>query len=112
MNTKRVLSFVVEGQNIKKDEFCDFTGLVSGTKGYYTAKFRFDKTWDDYKKIVVFRNREVTKYVPLTELACDIPDEIVDAMTFYVSVIGILGDVSLPTTEVFVKQKRGGVNVR
>lgn len=108
----RVLSFVVEGQSIKKDETCDFTGLVSGTKNYYKARFTFDNSWKEYKRVAVFRNRQITKYVPIISETCEIPDEITESLLYYVSVVGVLGDVSLPTTEVFVKQKRGGANAR
>ena len=111
-NTNRALSFVVEGQKIKRDDNCDFSGLVAGTKNFYEAKFMFDSSWEDYKKIVVFRAKDVLKYVPLTTDSCMIPDEIVEALIYYVSVVGINGDVSLPTTEVFIKQMRGGANGR
>lgn len=106
---KRVLSFVVEGQTIKKDEQCDFTGLVSGTKGYYAAKFSFDKTWKDYQKIAVFRTTSTKKYVPIVDGICEIPDEVTEGLLYYVSVVGVVGDVTLPTTETFVRQKRGVV---
>lgn len=110
MTKKRELSFVVEGQTIKKDEWCDFSNLVSGTKGYYSAKFSFDKTWKDYQKVAVFRNVKTKKYVPIIDNRCKIPDEITDSLTYYVSVVGVNDDISLPTTETFVRQKRGGVN--
>ena len=110
MTNKRVLSFVVEGQTIKKDEQCDFTGLVSGTKGFYEAKFSFDRSWKVYQKIAVFRTIATKKYVLINDGSCMIPDEITDGLTYYVSVVGVMGDVSLPTTETFVRQKRGGVN--
>ncbi len=107
---KRVLSFVVEGQTIKKDEQCDFTGLVSGTKGFYTAKFSFDKTWKDYQKVAVFRTTSVKKYIPIVDGTCEIPDEVTKGLLYYVSVVGVADGVSLPTTETFVRQKRGGAN--
>ena len=110
MTNKRVLSFVVEGQTIKKDELCDFTGLVSGTKGYYQAKFTFDRTWKDYQKVAVFRTTAVKKYVPIIDGICEIPDEVTKGLLYYVSVVGVMDGVSLPTTEVFVRQKRGGAN--
>lgn len=110
ITNNRELSFVVEGQTIKKDEWCDFTGLVSGTKGFYTAKFSFDKAWNDYQKVAVFRNTKTKKYVPIVDGRCKIPDEITDSLLYYVSVVGVVNDISLPTTETFVKQKRGGVN--
>lgn len=106
----RVLSFIVEGQSIKKDPNCDFSGLVTGTKGFYQAKFTFGKEWKDYKKIAVFRNRQVTKYVPIMNGVCEIPDEVVDSMLYYVSIIGKSGSTSIPTIEVSVRQNKGGAN--
>lgn len=106
----RVLSFIVEGQSIKKDPNCDFTGLVSGTKGYYQARFGFDREWRDYKKIAIFRTREITKYVPIINGTCQIPDEVTDHIMYYVSVVGKLKDLSIPTTEIAIRQNRGGGN--
>lgn len=116
MTNKRVLSFVVEGQTIKKDEQCDFTGLVSGTKGYYAAKFSFDKTWKDYQKVAVFRTTATKKYVPIVDGIYEIPDEVTKGLLYYVSVVGVMdgaslqATVTLPTTETFVRQKRGGAD--
>lgn len=32
----RILRFIANGQILEPDPECDFTGLVSGTKGIYT----------------------------------------------------------------------------
>lgn len=107
---QRVLSFIVEGQQIKKDPACDFTGLVSGTKGYYQAKFTFDREWKDYKKIAVFKTRNEAKYLPILNGMCNIPDEITSSMTYRVSVVGKNKDQSIPTTEILIRQNKGGSN--
>ena len=106
----RYLSFIVEDKRIKKDPKCDFTGLVTGTKGIYMAKFSFDKDWREYRKVAVFRTTKITKYVPIVNGMCAVPDEVSDAMMYYVSVIGTGSSVSVPTTEVAVRQTKGGAN--
>ncbi len=106
----RVLSFIVEGQSIRKDPNCDFTGLVSGTKGYYQAKFSFDKEWKDYKCIAIFKTSKITKFVPIINNACSIPDEITEHLNYRISVLGQSGLQSIPTTEVSIRQNKGGSN--
>lgn len=108
----RVLSFNIEGQKIVKDPNCDFSGLVSGTKGYYRAKFSFDHSWRDYKKIAVFRTTKEKKYIPIVQGECQVPDEITSSLLYYVSIIGVEGDKTIPTTEVAVRQYRGAGNGR
>lgn len=105
----RTLSFLIKDQIIEKDPDCDFSGLVAGTKGYYVAKFSFSESWTNYKKIAVFKNRSTTKFVPIINDMCQIPDEITTSLLYRVSVVGNTRDISIPTTETFVTQKRGGM---
>lgn len=106
----RVLSFIIEGQSIKKDPNCDFTGLVSGTKGFYQAKFTFDKEWKEYKRIAIFKARNITKFIPIIDGTCPIPDEVTEHLNYRISVLGQNGSQSIPTTEVSIRQNKGGSN--
>lgn len=50
----RTLRFIIDGQSIKKDPSCDFSGLVPGTKGYLKAQFQFSDEWKKCKKAAIF----------------------------------------------------------
>lgn len=50
----RELKFYVNGQRIKKDNTCDFSGIVAGTKGYLEAVFCFGSDWSGMSKVAVF----------------------------------------------------------
>lgn len=104
----RLLSFVVEGLTIKKDPNSDFTNLISGTSSYYIARFLFDSSWKDMKKVAVFRSASVTKYVPIIGNICAIPDEVTASLIYRVSVIGKTEDTTVQTKEVVIRQSKGG----
>ena len=106
----RTLKFDVDGQLIRKNENCDFTGIVSNTKGYYEAAFTFSKEWEHLDKVAVFRTRTANKFVPLFNSKCEIPDVITEATTYWVSVCGVKGNTTLTTSEVPVLQKKGARN--
>lgn len=103
----RTLEFVVNKQVLTKKEDCDFSNLVSGTKGYYQARFVFSGEWKKFKRVAVFRNREITRYELITNGLCPIPDEITESMVYWVSVIGKSEEVTYPTNEVYISQKKG-----
>lgn len=103
----RTLKFNVDGQLIRKNENCDFTGIVSNTKGYFEVEFSFSKEWKELNKVAVFRTRTTKKYCPLFDNKCSVPDEITESITYWVSVCGVGTDVTLTTTEVPVLQKKG-----
>lgn len=56
----RTLKFIVNAQKLEKDPSCDFSGIVSGTKGYLEAEFSVSKEWSyiktendsDYSEII------------------------------------------------------------
>lgn len=104
----RVLDFVVNRQIISKSPTGDFKGIVSGTKGYFKARFTFSPEWSGLKKVVIFRSKSTTKYVPLPGNECMIPDDVLTGMTYYVSVVGKSATLVLRTNETFVSQQRGG----
>lgn len=106
----RTLKFDVDGQLIRKDENCDFTGIVSNTKGYYEAGFSFSREWKDLNKVAIFRTRTTKKYCPLFDSKCEIPDEITESITYWVSVYGEGNGIVLTTTEIPVVQKKGARN--
>lgn len=49
----RILKFIINGQIIEKDPFCDFSGLVAGCKELY-AEFSFSPEWRGNKKFFEF----------------------------------------------------------
>lgn len=103
----RTLSFIIEGQKIKKDPDCDFSGLVGGTAGYLRAKFTFDKEWDDYKKVASFfdeRGRE--KGMLIISGECEIPAQATAGTKFEVSVLGAKKDRRIRTGRVTIRQGR------
>lgn len=45
----RILKFIVNGQTIKTDPNCCFTGIVSGSEGCLIANFKFSSEWNVLK---------------------------------------------------------------
>ena len=102
----RTLRFLVTGQNIEKDPYCDFSGLFPGTEGYIQAKFSFDGTWNGCGKIAEFRRFSTSEpvSVKLVGDACIIPAEVTAMRSFKVSVVGVRKGYRIQTGNVEVKQ--------
>lgn len=102
----RILKFIVDGQIVKLDQDCDFTGLVPGTEGYLQAEFSFSDEWNGCGKIAEFRRYASSEpvSVKLVGDACVIPAEALTGKAFKISVIGIRPGFRISTNMVEVKQ--------
>lgn len=103
----RTLCFIVDGQQLKRDPDCDFSGIVSNSKGYLQARFRFSRDWVGCKKVAIFTGIAGDKMVPLKNDACTIPDEVLTGGTVLVSVVGQGRTVRIPTNTTEFNQKTG-----
>lgn len=106
----RTLKFIVEGQTIKPDPECDFSGLVPGTTGYLQAEFAFTKEWTSTPKVVAFFSRLGNEYTPQPlkdGRTCMIPVEALRKRIFKVQVLGKNG---LVTNKLEIDQKGGTDN--
>lgn len=108
----RTLKFIVDGQLIKQDPSCDFTGLVPGTEGYLRAEFSFSKEWIGSTKTVMFHST-MGKACPPQLLkdgkTCVIPSEVLRKRVFKISIIGKKANTTLTTNKVEVNQDGGMV---
>lgn len=103
----RTLRFIVDGQIIRQDPRCDFTGLVPGSEGYLQAEFNFSKEWLNSPKVAAFYSRLGKEYTPQAlkdGRTCLIPKEALEKRIFKVQVMGRNG---LVTNKLEVDQKGG-----
>lgn len=102
----RILKFLVDGQSIRQDPSCDFSGIIKGSKGYLQAEFVFNDEWKDLFKVAQFRKYSTSDpiSVPIIGNKCMIPDEVTDGRKWIVDVVGKRGDRRLTTNMVEVKQ--------
>ena len=103
----RTLRFYVDGQRISKDSKCNFSGIVAGSKGYLDCMFSFSKDWENLAKVAVFRTADTTKYIPIVNNRCDMPDDVTDSTRIHVSVIGKDAYTALSTSTAVVMQQKG-----
>lgn len=99
----RTLKFIVDGQTIKPDPKCDFSGLIPGSQ----AEFTFSKEWKSTPKVAAFYSRLGKEYPPqvLTDgKTCPIPVEALRKRIFKVQVLGKNG---LETNRFEIDQKGG-----
>lgn len=110
----RSLKFIVEGQNLKPDPNCDFSGLIPGSEGYLQAEFIFSPEWRDCAKVVEFRSIMGKEYPPqLIKIdgTCSIPKEALERRAFKIRIIGRgLNEKKLSTNKVTIRQN-GGINI-
>lgn len=103
----RTLRFIINGQTIKPDPTCDFSGLVPGSAGYLKAEFSFSKEWISTPKVVAFYSRLGNEYPPQAlkdGRTCIIPKEALQKRFFKVQVLGQNG---LVTDKLEIDQKGG-----
>ena len=103
----RTLKFIVEGQIIKPDPECDFSGLVPGTDGYLLAEFTFSNEWKSVPKVVAFYSRLGNEYTPQPLMEgnhCMIPKEALRRRIFKMQILGKNG---LLTNKLEIDQKGG-----
>ena len=101
----RTLKFIVDGQIIRPDPDCDFSGLVPGTNQYIQAEFTFSKEWTSVPKVAAFYSRLGAEYPPQVlkdGRTCIIPTEALKKLIFKIQILGKNG---LVTNKVAVEQK-------
>lgn len=104
----RVLSFTVTGQKLAADPLCDFSGLVSNSRGYLRARFRFSADWTGCKKVAIFTGSGEGRPVPLVNNECEIHPDALTGNTVQVCVVGLRADgYRIPTNTIEFKQKTG-----
>lgn len=103
----RTLEFVVNGQRLTKDPNSNFSGLVSGSKGYLTCRFEFSEEWKNLKKAVQFKIGDNPIYKPLIGNECKIPDEVTDSTRIHIAVIGKGSSTYLTTNAAVIMQRKG-----
>lgn len=102
----RTLSFKVDGQRIKKQANCDFSGLVAGSMGYLRAKFTFSEDWLGCKKAASFWVGDKEHPALLDDDdSCMIPPEALVGELFKVSVVGVSPNYKIVTSKTKVKQE-------
>lgn len=103
----RILKFEANGQKLKKESSCDFSGIVPGTSGYLKASFSFSAEWTGMVKVAEFRKltSDEPVSVPIINNECMVPADVTGGDRWYVKVIGKRGDVLIPTGNYRVRQE-------
>lgn len=102
----RILKFIVEGQSLKKDPACNFSGIVKGSKGYLQCSFSFSREWAGCKAAASFwsYDKEIDA-AAVVRGVCQIPDSVTDFRRFGVSLTGVKGEYRITTNKVWIEQE-------
>ena len=106
----RTLRFIVDGQTIKQDPTCDFSGLFLNKDSGVCAEFIFSSEWNDKIKVAAFWSILDKEYEPQAldnKNACIIPVEAFSRASFKIQVLGIEGRERLTTNKLVVLQTGG-----
>ena len=106
----RILKFIVDGQIIKQNPSCDFTGLIPGTEGYLAAEFSFSPEWNGYIRVAEFWRgvKECPPQVLKDGKTCVIPAEALKGKKFGIRIIGKSKDTpKMATGRIEVRQDGG-----
>lgn len=104
----RILKFIVNGQSLMQDPACDFTGLISGTRGYLHAAFEFDSEWTGCRVAASFFSLDKEYPVIVENSRCEIPEQALNFQDFYVQLTGIRDGYKITTNRQIVRQRRPG----
>ena len=106
----RTLRFIVDGQTVKQDPTCDFSGLFLSKNSGVCAEFIFSSEWNDKIKVAAFWSMLDKEYEPQAldnKNACIIPVEAFSKASFKIQVLGIGGRERLTTNKLVVLQTGG-----
>lgn len=106
----RTLRFIVDGQTIKQDPTCDFSGLFNCKNSNICAEFVFSSEWNSMTKVAAFWSMLNEEYEPQVideNNTCVIPSEAFARAAFKVQVLGIKGSKKLNTNKLVVLQTGG-----
>ena len=106
----RTLRFIVDGQTVKQDPTCDFSGLFLNKDSDVCAEFIFSSEWNDKIKVAAFWSILDKEYEPQAldnKNACIIPVEAFSRASFKIQVLGIGGHERLTTNKLVVLQTGG-----
>lgn len=102
----RILKFIVQTQIITMDPGCDFSGIVSGTKGYLQAQFNVSKEWAGCRMAAVFRCLGKEYAQPVKNGRCEIPADALTWDRFSVRLVGQKENYRITTDEIIIQQER------
>lgn len=106
----RTLKFLVNGEVVKQDPSCDFSGLFLDKNSEICAEFIFSSEWNDKVKVAAFWSMLDREYEPQAlddKNACVIPSEAFTRASFKIQVLGIGGRERLTTNKLVVLQTGG-----
>ena len=106
----RTLRFIVDGQTVKQDPTCDFSGLFSDKNSKICAEFIFSSEWNDKIKVAAFWSMLDKEYEPQAldeKNTCIIPSEAFARASFKIQVLGIRGSKKLTTNKLVILQTGG-----
>ena len=106
----RTLKFIVDGQSLRPDPGCDFSGLVPGTEGYLKAEFSFSPEWNGCLKVAAFYSMLGKEYPPAVlkdGKTCMIPAEALKKKSFKMKLIGKSNNYKITTSAITVEQNGG-----
>lgn len=101
----RILKFHVKGQNLIKDQQCDFSGIVAETEGYLNAEFFCSNEWKGCKKVAGFTKLGKEYYAPVINGRCQIPKEALTFTSFEVRLYGKREGYRITTNSVTIHQE-------
>ena len=106
----RTLKFLVNGETIKQDPTCDFSGLFSDKDSGVCAEFIFSSEWNDKIKVAAFWSMLDQEYEPQpldSKNICVIPKEALGRASFKIQVLGVRGSDRLITNKLVILQTGG-----
>ena len=105
----RTLRFIVDGQTVKQDLTCDFSGLFLNKDSGVCAEFIFSSEWNDKIKVAAFWSMLDREYEPqaLDNNTCIIPVEAFSKASFKIQVLGVGGHERFTTNKLVVLQTGG-----
>lgn len=100
----RILRYKVEGQNVIRDNTCDFSNIVRGTNNYIKLVFEWDKDWRNKAKAISLRNAEGAETNLAVKESVVLPEVVTNGSMFSFALYGKDNIEKVQTVREYVEQ--------
>lgn len=101
----RILRYKVQGQNIIRDNTCDFSNIVRGTNNYIKLVFEWDKQWKNKAKVISLRNANGEEVNVVLQSKIVLQEKITKGSMFSFKIYGKEGEEKIHTNREYIEQE-------
>lgn len=100
----RILRYKVQGQNVIRDNTCDFSNIARGTDKYLKLVFSWDEEWRGKAKVIRLRNAQGEEMNIVLQDKVVLPKNVTSGSIFSFELYGKSATEMIKTNREYVEQ--------